>query len=367
MIASYADFLSNNPDLAFPRPHPLFFSHTQCSGSLWPQFDDVVPINVRYNLPFSPNLEAIYIPAYWTVVLYKDPIAGSSVSRTFCSSNAPVLLSSLLNIFFNTIPPNCVFASPPQYTNESVFNNVRSIMMTSMVPLTTLVYRTECWQFDMCNQYVTTNMNGSNLTSYQPGSQECDSVMNGFCSAKDGYTCRLNQQAGDNLLLPECGCVKDEMEIRDTFCHPGDTSQQCQDAGKFQQFVPVICFGKNCGFQGYRFGRMLSQKCNVTLCQQLINILGQNNAVDVQSVLYCGTKPPDPTPIDSNTVSDPGVNTSQTDLNWLYLTIGIVGYVVLIPLSVLLFYRSMQNEKLDIERDKRKLETKTKLITLLSY
>lgn len=277
VIAAYADFLSNNPDLDMPRPHPLFFSHAQCAAQMWPQFDEAFPVGQRVNLPFAPNLAALYVPAYWTVVLWLDFADNPDhlTSRTFCSSNSPVLLSSLESVFFNAVRPNCQFAAPPQFTTLSILNNVRSVSMTPTVPLTTRPYTTACWKFDMCNGYITTNMNGTNLASYAGGSQECDAVMRDFCGASDGYECRLNPQAGDNLALPECACVKDEMDIRDTFCHPGDTSQQCLDAGKFQQFVPVICFGKNCAFNGYRFGRMLSQKCNVTLCQQLINKIGR--------------------------------------------------------------------------------------------
>jgi hypothetical protein len=348
VLLSYADFLNNNPNSDFPRPHVLLFSEPNCGGSVWPDFRTVPIEGFLLSPPFAPKLGSLYMPANWQLQLFETDIKSNT--RLICSSFQPTLVTDTKSFNFNNpnLLPDCSTTAYPPVSTISVKDDVRNVIMNSVVPLALQDYTTTCWKFDMCNSLITTNIGAQNLTSFAQGSLECDDLMTDFCNLDTGYTCRQNKQAGNNFVLPECSCLQDEKTINAAFCQPGNTAQECQEAGAFQEFIPVTCFGKNCTLQGYRFSRMLHQRCNVTLCQQVIDVIGTNLSVDTNAILYCGTRPePTITPV-------PHVAT-QTEpqtipgWGWLLIVSGILVFLVLLPLAIYIHRRSEQEQKEDAE------------------
>ena len=361
VLASYADWLSNNPEQEGKRPHPLLFSGPNCSGFTWPPFDEVPIENTFEPTPFAPSFGSLYVPAYWEVTLLQPDYA-----RLICSSYQPLLITDTTSFFWNALYvnfpsgfPDCVLGTPGNLERNigiTTKDHVGQVMMRSIVPRTdpAIPYTSDCWAFDMCNSIITT----PDVTSYSQGSLECDGLMTDFCKSTSGYTCRTNSRAGEsNMKLPECSCLQDEIDIQNTFCFPGNTAAQCQDAGQFQQFVPVVCFGKTCAADnGYKFNRMLNANCQTTLCQQIVEVIGDSISIDAQSVLYCGTKPLSVTPSITPFVTPTSSNDNNANA-WIYLLIvvGLVALLVLFPLGILLFKRSKEKE---LEKDGNEIKLK---------
>jgi hypothetical protein len=316
---------------------------------MWPEFSDVIPEGLLLQPPFHPNLGSIYVPSFWQLQLFENDIKSPN-TRLICSSFQPQLITNTASFNFNdpNLLPDCTNSTYPPVSTISVKNDVRNVIMNSVVPLVLDNYTTTCWKFDMCNSLITTNIGAQNLTSFAQGSLECDDLMTDFCNLDTGYTCRQNKQAGNNFLLPECSCLQDEKTINASFCQPGNTAQECQEAGAFQEFIPVTCFGKNCTLQGYRFSRMLNQKCNVTLCQQVIDVIGTDLSIDTNAILYCGTRPePTVTPMPrSATTPEPQ---SLPGWGWLLIVSGLLVFLVLLPLAIYIHRRSEQEQKEDAE------------------
>ncbi len=344
VLLSYADFLNNNPDSDFPRPHVLLFSEPNCGGSIWPAFSQVPIEGIQLSPPFAPKLGSFYIPSYWQTILFNN----SGSERIICSSFQPMLITDTKSFNFNNNIPDCSITTYPPVSTNSVKDDIYNIIMNSVVPLVLDNYTTTCWKFDMCNSLITTNIGAQNLTSFAQGSLECDDLMTDFCNLDTGYTCRQNKEPGNNFLLPECSCLQDEKTINETFCQPGNTEQECQEAGAFQEFIPVTCFGKNCTLQGYRFSRMLNQQCNVTLCQQIIDVIGTDLSIDTNAILYCGTRPePTVTPMPHSSTSQE--SQSLPGWGWLLIVSGLLVFLVLLPLAIYIHRRSEQEQKEDAE------------------
>src|SRR5687768_5631968 len=89
VLASYADWLSNNPFGQFPRPHPLFFSDINCAGSMWPPFDFTPTENKDVLTPFEPRFGSFYIPPNWQVILKRG---GNR--RTLCANEVSTLVTN---------------------------------------------------------------------------------------------------------------------------------------------------------------------------------------------------------------------------------------------------------------------------------
>jgi hypothetical protein len=181
--------------------------------------------------------------------------------------------------------------------------------------------------------------------------------MSEFCSLTSGYTCRKDIQEGNNLKLKECACLLDEHTLREQFCQPGNSLPECEEQNALQEFIPVTCFGKNCGAGGYRFGRMLNQTCNVTMCQQIVDVVGDNIVVDSTSILYCGTKPlASSYPSVSPTVSPSPIASETGVWVWLLIGVGFFLVVVVVPLALILYKRSYKTETLDNTRRTERIE-----------
>ena len=281
ILQSYGDFLSNNtgPPNESPMPHPLIFSGTGCTGQMWPPFEEEFPQSNPL-VPFGPSFGSVYIPPYWDIFFYdaKTPAEyATALQRHLCASFQGQTITDTTNFKANDLahPVICPSVGAPVLLATPMKDKVYSVVAHSRVPdsgdpdaaIPQIFYSQNCWKFDMCNNNITTNIGSRFITSWTAGCSECDDTMSEFCRLNTGYTCRQDPQVNPqgNIALPECACLADEAEIQRTYCQPGNSLIECEKQNALQQYMPVTCFGRNCGSTGYQFKRMQNQKCTVTL------------------------------------------------------------------------------------------------------
>jgi uncharacterized Zn-binding protein involved in type VI secretion len=252
------------------------------------------------------------------------------MSAVFPSTNdigVPVLIDDFSNIFY----PG---------TNTPIKDNVEAFVIN----VTSTISQ---WKLQMCNNEINTFVGARHLTSYQTGSLECDTYMDGYCASVASLGCAPNSI--NPVALPEefryCVCLVEENCFKSTYCTPDNPS--CTTNNAFEQFIPVTCLGKNCSIEGYRWGRMLNQRCNITLCQQIINIVGDEIVIKGGSTMWCGNQTialVSPTPTTTSTPS----KKKKIDLPtwaWLLIGIGIFVLAIIVPLAAVLYARSTKSPK----------------------
>jgi hypothetical protein len=395
VLRSYADFLSHNGSTVHDdiktvgyRPHPIFFSQTNCEGAMYPPNDVDLWKDTVTTIPFSTNmyenvgfgevfdpvtfsiapditrLESFYIPAFWKVVFTMiTPGTKERTTRTFEAIDSPVLITDTSGLKYDS------------GNSEWTFKYVSSISMQSLKPFTAVPYTFRCWKADMCNERIRTSIGGDFLESWLPGSVECDGFMTTWCESNEGYGCVEGGSTdySKNLNDITCSCLKEEEENLSKFCQPGSSLSITEPCINYQkttdnnppplQTVPVSCFGKQCSEGGYHFGRMDDQRCGVTLCHQIFDVVGENVRINFDNSIYCGTQPTttptDPLTIyntkesvDSSTAKAP--TTIQT-WEWALIAVAVLLTFVVIPLSIVVFRRASKHEKQDALWKKKKI------------
>lgn len=337
-LNTYAEFLSANPLIGSPRPQPLLWTSANCSGNqILPVTEPFLPSTQQsYDNPYGSAFDSLYLPVGWTVTLQ-----NGNLQRTFPDAGAqntvPVLISDAANLFY----PG---------SSQSLQNAVTTISFQLPDSLPT-------WKLQMCNNEISTVVGARHLTSYQTGSLECDSFMTGFCSSCSAnnapttspvdYT-QVGCAAGttDPVAVPEacryCVCLVEENCLKETFCTPGSTDPNCVTNSAFENFIPVTCFGKNCSIEGYRWGRMQNQLCNITLCQQIIRLVGNDIVVKGGSTMWCGNQA-----VNLSTTPSVGPNPDADSSGlhlptwaWILIGIGVFVIAIVIPLAVIIWKRS---------------------------
>ncbi len=330
VIQSYADFLTNSTDHASSIPHPLLFSEANCSGLMWPPFAEPPPMSIFVPNPFpSGQFKSLYIPPFWQVKL-KNNIPTEPLTRLICSSGSPFLEANAGGMFLDKFgtEPQCFGQADTDLdlTRPSLADNLGEIRFDLLKPNTggAVAYSAECWLMDRCLKRVSDRMGTRVVQSFQPGSQECDDLMLTHCSGSNGGPCQVHQ--GPNSTLPECSCLLEETDL---VCQGPD----CED----EAVLPVTCFGGRCAVDGYIFGRMRNQKCGLTLCQQVVDIVGDAVAVNSNMQMNCGE------PVTTSTSSNKTIQSSgrvfQTDVGGLTIAIAcllLILFCVLLPLSIFL-------------------------------
>lgn len=330
-LAQYAEFLDANTNISGVRPHPIFFSQVNCSGTSWPNWSTEPTADLIYNNPVNPTFGSMYIPPLWTVTL-----SNSGVSpRTFPSfqgSNSPVLIPDVATTFYNN--------------GVSILNNVALVIIIQPLLPGFVPYTVPMWQLDMCMNRISTVVGAQHLTSWQGGSLECDAFMDTYCQPVAHLSCAPNStQIAPLNQYAECVCKVEQNCLRDTFCNPDSENPNCTDQDAFALFVPVTCFGKQCSISGYRWQYMLQSRCNVTLCQQIISLVGDNIVVKGGSTLFCGNSE---IPIVSVTTSpSPPQTTTEVLPLWAWVLIGIAVFIVAIagPLSYLVYRQAKKRRE----------------------
>lgn len=332
-LNNYADFLSSNTDIAGVRPHPILFSGSNCSGiSTWiPQADAPVCDQTPYANPSGTSFGSIYIPGGWSVELR----GSGTLKLPNTPTDLPVLVTNTSELTFSD--------------GSGITNAVSSAVITCPVNPNLTTYTTTEWKLDMCTNSISTVVGARHLTSWQQGSPECDTYMDGYCAPVASLSCEPNSTEPAPLpakFVP-CTCLVEENCLRDTFCEPGNTNPSCESNDAFEEFIPVTCFGKNCSVEGYRWKRMQDQACTITLCRQIINLVGQNIVDSGSSTIWCGNRSipassVSPTP--SSSVDGDGIELPTWA--WILIAVGVLLVFVSVPLAIIVYRRVYKQRKL---------------------
>lgn len=354
-IASEYEAGTNANQFDGVRPHPVFWSSTNCGGITYPPVldspdPDAPQTDFRYDpklscdatptdsdkLVFaSDSIQSFFLPGGWHVIFYpktgvnEDPLRYPTTFSCTQASYFPRVVADMTNLTFaqgtslaGNVAAVAVFRPPVQ--DPSTFSD----SLTE-------------WKYSMCMNTRYETVGGKPLLSWSSGSTECDTFFGG---PTEGLT--ASQTGGYCGAHPEdsaCACLNDEHTLRETFCEPGNTSAHCQTVQGLEAYLPVTCFGRNCSLEGYRFGRMLNQACTVTLCEQMINITGDDILVQGGATLWCGNKPlrAQPTPSAPPPDDDDTDSGSQTK-NWLLLALGLTFLVLFLatPAAILTWRRT---------------------------
>lgn len=340
VMEAYATFLSSNVDISGARPHPLFFQKTACGGAEWPERAYDPPNDYLMNNPVANGeFGGFYIPAGWKVTFTLRN--GETFVMPADDSTLPVLVTdaSLLRT--------------PQST--PLLNNVESIRISyPTTPVSLQPYTVDNWKYQMCNNQIYTTVGSLAVTSWRMGSPECDTFMQAFCE-RGGVAnvgCSPDTPGYIAQLPPEysaCSCLAESHCLQDTFCQSTTLSdQQCGSAHTLQAVLPVTCFGKYCSAGGYRFGSMLNQKCNVTFCQQVVSLVGNEIYVQGGSTIWCGNRSYTPTPSTTPTPTTTPTPSGATAVpNYVIIISVVLGMFLCVglPLAILSYRRYYKNQK----------------------
>lgn len=340
-LANYANFLTANPTPAVgagkvsgSRPHPIMFSETNCAGAVWPPLAEEPVVGTPISNPNGNLFGSFYIPDGWAV-----SFTGPNDETLHLDASTSQELGVDANLY--------VFTD----SSDSMLNQVSSVTLTPPSSVQTLA-GFEGWKFKMCNNEISSVVGARHLQSWQMGSTECDAFMTQYCnscraSPQDPPASQLSCQ-GDSQNPPpltkecaRCVCLPEQNCLRERFCVPGDTNPACQNDQAFAQFAPVSCFGENCSGEGYLFANMQDQRCNETLCEQVVNLVGQNIVVQGGSTLYCGNRnvPVTTTATPTPTPSDTGGEILPT-YAWLLIGIGAFVLFLAVPIAVIVYLRA---------------------------
>lgn len=327
-LNTYANYLSSNPFTNAPRPQPLLWTDVNCSGNALLPLDQAYQDNTDYANVYGSSFNSLYVPVGWKVTLrYNNlqiqyPAAGADAS-------IPVLIEDFSQLYY----PN---------SNQVIRDHVSTLDFVAPDTVND-------WKLQMCNNEISTVVGARHLTSYQSGSLECDGFMSGYCHDVAALGCAPNST--QPAPLPEkfryCVCLVEENCLKSTFCTPGSTDTNCQTNDAFEEFIPVTCFGKNCSLEGYRWGRMQNQRCNITLCQQIIRLVGNEIVVRGGSTMWCGNQTIPVTSVSPTVTQTPpsagGVHLSTWA--WLAIGVGLFALAVVLPLAVILWRRSFKKSE----------------------
>lgn len=330
-LNTYADFLSANPNIDAPSPQPLLWTNSTCSGNQILQVTDAFPNQSTWINPYGSNFNSLYVPAGWKVLLVQTAgVLTIQYPAADADESIPVLIGDFTNITF------------PGSDNVPVKDQVSQIQI--LTPPDTKYLTT--WRLQMCNNEISTVVGARHLTSYQAGSPECDAFMSGYCQSVSTLGCAPNSTQPAPLAenLRYCVCLVEENCLRSTFCTPGQPNCTTNDA--FEEFIPVTCFGKNCSIEGYRWGRMQNQRCNITLCQQIIRLVGSDIVVRGGSTMWCGNQAVPVTSVTPTPSAVPPSHGSAHPLStsmWAAIGVSVFVLAVVVPLAIVIYVRSYKS------------------------
>lgn len=250
-----AQINSFTPVSADLQPTLVLFDSFQCGGSFYPTTASSVPSN-----PFTQGQVLLQFQDFpFTIASLFVPFNFASVTFMSAAGNSstyigPVMLNDLQFVRYQLDASGQPSSSVPDMYSDPIYQ----ITITTLTSWTTEV-------FDMClgeTRYV----DGFPLARYYPQSERCDYFMsNQFCN-----------NASLAASHPDaCACL---LEL------PGLEAE----SKKLGVTLPVVCFGQKCATQrSYKTNNMMSQPCNLTICQQIIS--STPGVVDQgQDTIFCG-------------------------------------------------------------------------------
>jgi hypothetical protein len=141
--------------------------------------------------------------------------------------------------------------------------------------------------------------------------------------------------------------------------NPNDRACTClREEEELDPSLPVICFGQHCLDQGFVFRRMKDQDCNVNICQQLINVNGDNNMqITGSHHITCGHQVYSSeemktinnwTPTTQNKTIDPYVTIDKPKedglCNWHVILLFCIGFLLIMWIPIIVVYVRKQEQ-----------------------
>ena len=293
VLANYAGLLENNASEQSNnviRPHPLFFTSKNCQGTTFPSMSEEPEYGKRLDNPNSSNLlRSMYIPSGYKVVFVtssgtytytaEEPQIISDVSLFLLKANIPIPVGSLEDTTADEDAKITRTYTLPDLKSYTLFapldENGNSETLTT-------------WKVSHCYNNRLSYVGNSVLNSFKPQSIECDTFMKSYCNPLlPKLTCSLSS----NDAIVKDG-IPEDLKDRQAPC-ACLLEQKCQEkiyGNETAAKMPVICTGKNCSLEGYKFKEMVQQPCNLTLCRQIIETDGKNIVNTGSQTLYCGTQ-----------------------------------------------------------------------------
>lgn len=176
------------------------------------------------------------------------------------------------------------------------------------------------------------------LLRWEPQSLRCDALYTDFCSETK------------NIDADICACFKEQKNLIDK-------------EDQYGVLLPVICFGQKCAtgiapdsknpyaiLNPYKTSTMVGEKCNLTVCQQIIK--GSGNAIATANgsdTIFCGNSiftPEGDNPVSNDTGNNPIVynyTPKEKQPIWTYVFIAVAALIFLL-LTYLMFSNSLEND-----------------------
>jgi len=314
-LNTYADYLTNNPDVDVPLPVPVAFSGPNCTGLHYPDFTDMdsPPLLFEPSTMDFPEVQSMFVPESWEV-------------KPASSSEQPAFTAQ-----FNMILPSI----HPPYKSVHLHQPPKKFPQFS----SHFTFIQE-WKYLMCTNQTTSILGSHYLRSYQPSSSECDNFMDTFCQSQCAVATNGDCSKNSGECHEQCVCLLNEKEIKCSFDPvPSDKKDDLQS---LTQFIPVTCLGKQCSGGGYRWGRMRNRPCNIRLCQQIVDIVGEHISVEDKQEFWCGNRPASqsfislqPPPV-SETPSEAGEEKGVAMPTWAWIMIAVGALLLFLALPMAL-------------------------------
>lgn len=312
------------------EPTVVLFTDTQCGGLFYPESGGQVPTNpyiqgqtIQRTLDFDLTPQSLYIPFdFFTVTM--ESIGG--LHSTFLG---PAILPNLSLVRWQQAAPD---GSHPTMTEDGI----ATITFSAVQPWTSSLFEMCMGETKFVGEYP--------LSRFYPQSERCDLFMSQqFCNNP------LNQTSSADA----CACLIEEPAIE-------------AESQKLGVTLPVVCFGEKCATtRSYKTNNMMSQPCNLTICQQIIsstpNIINQG-----QDTIFCGGEfykaggvivapsvTPFPLPANPNTSGTPF-------FVWIMLGVSAALFAVL----VILLFLDRSHPTPNVLRQVRKLHSQRRVYNL---
>lgn len=322
-IASIYNNANPTESTARLRIKPLLFELPGCQGNVWPDpLSSNKPTAEDEYVPSLPGpMNSFWIPSGWQVIFhsttgsvkYPPKPVSFPILRIYSSVD---LASSVPDIYHNFSNATLI---PP-----TLDHNIPDLRLKRG----DIIDETN-WKLMRCNSNIPVIYMGQSL--YRPytfGSPECDDFFTGFCA-----------RGSPHREDPICSCIREEDEIVDKYCLPGNSNTKCVNRTTLAPFIPVRCLGKTCSLHGYLLRRM-DRKCDITLCQQVVDI-SEGVISDLNNTIWCGDRHvenDEGTLKDLDTGVDPKFETKEKPIEGPLSSDSLPFQLVIVIVIVLVFF-----------------------------
>lgn len=304
VLANYAGLLENfalEQSSNVIRPHPIFFTAKNCQGTAFPSMSEEPEYGKLLNNPNSSNLlRSMYIPSGYSVsfVTSNGTFGYKADEPQIISDVSLFLLKSKINAPVGSFEDTTI-DEDAAIERINTLPDLKSYRLFPPLDAKGNAETLTAWKVSHCYNSRLSYVGNTVLNSFRPQSIECDAFMKSYCNPLlSNLSCSLStNDSNSSLAGRQTGRIlkegiADDLKDREAPC-ACVLEQRCQEniyGDATAAKMPVICTGKNCSLEGYKFQEMVQQPCNLTLCRQIIETDGKNIVNTGTQTLYCGTQ-----------------------------------------------------------------------------